>query len=69
MNFEFFVSHIPGVDNFFIDVMNQFTDGEGTQFSQADNEIPQVTITNRVSDVFEYFGDGEISTTKMKSVN
>ena len=40
-------------------------DGEGTQFSEDDNEIPQVTIiTNRVSDVFEYFGDGEISTTK-----
>ena len=48
--------------------MSQFHDGESMQYSQPDDHVPLLTPGKRMSDEVEELDDGDLSTTKFKTV-
>ena len=48
--------------------MSQVTEGECKQVPQAENYLPLLTLAKRDSDEFHNAGDGDMSSTKLKTV-
>ena len=48
--------------------MIEFGDGSNIPFSQSEGEIPTFTPAKRISDEYESQEDGDLSTTRVKTV-